>query len=103
MMVRLQARMGSTMMQLATMAAEEKGLDRSAWADKVLTKAIESGLRKMEPEALIAGLARDDRIVMMVPEETADAVREAAAELEIPLATFVIMAFAGELSRPRRR
>lgn len=95
----LQARMGKEMKRQAMLLAEERGCDRSEWADAILWNATVSGLRKADPAALIAGLTRDDRVVLRVSEETSEAVRQAAADAGIPIATFIILAFAGELSR----
>jgi predicted DNA binding CopG/RHH family protein len=94
-------RIGSPLVKRINAAALARGIDRSAFAEEVISATLAGGL----PERLgsfdaIEGFRRDTRVLLRISETTAERLHARAEELQIPSATYVIFAFLGALEEP---
>jgi hypothetical protein len=91
-------RIGAALLDKMTAASIAVNSDRSAWAERVLTAAVDKGLPKLlDTSLLIESLQRDQRALLRVEVGLADQVTDKAADLGVTLTDFVLFAMIGEL------
>lgn len=95
-------RCGRDLLDAINTAAEAEGLDRSAFADKLITAALKRGLPGALPTKLVVdAMRRDGRCLLRLDKKTVAKLFKTSEQLGLPASLVVQIIFIGALDTAR--
>ena len=98
-------RCGKDVIAALDVLATEKGIDRSALAESLITRALDRGsLPPQTPtELLLRAMRRDSRALLRLEEETVDRLYELSDDYGVPTAAIVQVILINAIHRAEKR
>jgi hypothetical protein len=93
-------RIGQVVLDHATQTARECDLDRSRWAEKAISSALQYGLpASISTQYVIDAMRRDGRCLIRINKKLKARLAKTAEQIGLPAATVALIAMIGELQR----
>jgi hypothetical protein len=95
-------RCGTDLLDAVNAAAEAEGLDRSAYADKLINESLRRGLPDtMSTKLVVDAMRRDGRCLLRLGKKTVKKLFKTSEQLGLPASLIVQIIFIGALDTAR--